>query len=88
VVALAVLKPAPHTEDAEEGAADFGGRQRFAQETFARACEAMPCAQRGHARAPGTGRRRTSPARGRSPGDPPLAVMGLRTSLKPYGSPA
>jgi nucleotide-binding universal stress UspA family protein len=46
VVALAVLKPAPHTEDAEEGAADFDGRQRIAQETFTRACEAMPAAQR------------------------------------------
>jgi nucleotide-binding universal stress UspA family protein len=46
VVALAVLKPAPHTEDAEEGAADFDGRQRFAQETFAKACAAMPGAQR------------------------------------------
>ncbi len=36
VVALAVLKPAPYTEDAAEGAADFDGRQRFAQETFAK----------------------------------------------------
>ena len=46
VVALAVLKPAPHTEDAAEGAADFDGRQRFAEETFAKACSAMPDAQR------------------------------------------
>ena len=46
VVALAVLKPAPHTEEAAEGAADFDGRQRFAEETFAKACEAMPDAQR------------------------------------------
>ena len=47
VVALAVLKPAPHTEDAAEGAADFDGRQRFAQETFARARDLLPSAQRG-----------------------------------------
>jgi nucleotide-binding universal stress UspA family protein len=46
VVALAVLKPAPHTEEAADGAADFDGRQRFAEETFAKACEAMPDAQR------------------------------------------
>lgn len=37
VVALAVLKPAPHTEDAAEGAADFDGRRRFAEETFDKA---------------------------------------------------
>lgn len=42
VVALAVLKPAQHTEDAAEGAADFDGRQRFAQETFAKARDALP----------------------------------------------
>lgn len=46
VVALAVLKPAPHTEEAAEGAADFDSRQRFAQETFAKACAAVPEAQR------------------------------------------
>ena len=46
VVALAVLKPAPHTEDAAEGAADFDGRQRFAQETFAKARDSLPSAQR------------------------------------------
>ncbi len=46
VVALAVLRPAPHTEDADEGVADFNGRQRFAQETFAKACEAIPDVQR------------------------------------------
>jgi nucleotide-binding universal stress UspA family protein len=46
VVALAVLKPAPHTEDAAEGAADFDGRQRFAQETFAKARDSLPGAQR------------------------------------------
>jgi nucleotide-binding universal stress UspA family protein len=46
VVALAVLKPAPHTEDAQEGSADFDGRQRFAEETFAKACAAMPGSQR------------------------------------------
>jgi nucleotide-binding universal stress UspA family protein len=44
--ALAVLKPAPHTEEAAEGAADFDSRQRFAQETFAKACSAVPDAQR------------------------------------------
>jgi len=42
VVVLAVLKPAQHTEDAAEGAADFGERQRFAQETFTRARGALP----------------------------------------------
>lgn len=42
VVALAVLRPAQYTEDAEEGAADFDGRQRFAQETFAKARSALP----------------------------------------------
>jgi nucleotide-binding universal stress UspA family protein len=42
VVALAVLKPAPHTEDTAEGAADFNGRQHFAQETFAKARNALP----------------------------------------------
>ena len=41
VAVLAVLKPAPHTEGAEEGTAGFNGRQRFAQESFAKACEAM-----------------------------------------------
>ena len=46
VVALAVLKPAPHTEDAAEGAADFDGRQRFAEKTFAKARESLPSAQR------------------------------------------
>jgi len=45
VVALAVLKPAPHTEEAADGAADFDGRQRFAEETFAKARAAMPDAQ-------------------------------------------
>jgi nucleotide-binding universal stress UspA family protein len=46
VVALAVLRPAPHTEDAEEGVADFDRRQQFAQEMFASACAAMPEGQR------------------------------------------
>ena len=46
VVALAVLKPAPHTEEAAEGAADFDGRQRFAEQTFAKACAAVPDDQR------------------------------------------
>jgi nucleotide-binding universal stress UspA family protein len=41
-----VLRPAPHTEDPEEGASDFGGCQRFAQESFGKACEAMSDAQR------------------------------------------
>ena len=41
-VVLAVLKPAPRTEDTAEGAADFGERQRFAQETFAKAREGLP----------------------------------------------
>jgi nucleotide-binding universal stress UspA family protein len=45
VVVLAVLKPTPHAEDVEEGAADFDGRQRFAQESFAKACEVMSGAQ-------------------------------------------
>jgi nucleotide-binding universal stress UspA family protein len=47
VVALAVLKPAPQTEDAAEGAADFDGRQHFAQETFAKTKDSLPGAQRG-----------------------------------------
>jgi nucleotide-binding universal stress UspA family protein len=42
VTALAVLRPAPHTEEAAEGAADFDGRQRFAQQTFARARDCLP----------------------------------------------
>jgi nucleotide-binding universal stress UspA family protein len=46
VVVLAVLKPAPRTEDAAEGAADFGERERFAQETFAKAREGLPDALR------------------------------------------
>lgn len=46
VVVLAVLKPAPSTEEAAEGAADFDGRQRLAEETFAKACAAVPDAQR------------------------------------------
>jgi nucleotide-binding universal stress UspA family protein len=46
VVVLAVLKPAPPTEDAAEGATDFGERQRFALETFAKAKEGLPGALR------------------------------------------
>jgi nucleotide-binding universal stress UspA family protein len=46
VVVLAVLKPAPRTEDTAEGAADFGERQRFAQETFAKARAGLPDALR------------------------------------------
>lgn len=42
VVALAVLKSAPRTEDAAEGAADYDERRLFAQETFARAAEGLP----------------------------------------------
>jgi nucleotide-binding universal stress UspA family protein len=42
VIALAVLKPAPHTEDVAEGAADFDERRSFAQETFAKARDALP----------------------------------------------
>jgi nucleotide-binding universal stress UspA family protein len=42
VVVLAVLKSAPRTEDAAEGAADFDERRLFAQETFARAAEGLP----------------------------------------------
>jgi len=49
VVALAVLKPAPHTEESVEGAADFDGRQRFAEQTFAKAYAAVPDAQRAQA---------------------------------------
>lgn len=47
VVVLAILKPAQRTEDAEEGAADFDGRQRFAKETFDKAAEALPAVLRG-----------------------------------------
>ena len=42
VVVLAVLKSAPRTEDAAEGAADFDERKLFAQKTFARATEGLP----------------------------------------------
>jgi nucleotide-binding universal stress UspA family protein len=42
VVVLAVLKAAPQTEDAAEGAADFDERRLFAQETFARAVGGLP----------------------------------------------
>ncbi|MGH3404049.1 MAG: universal stress protein [Streptosporangiaceae bacterium] len=45
VVALAVLGPAPQTEDTAEGAADLGGRQRFARETFAEARNSLPGSQ-------------------------------------------
>lgn len=41
VVVLAVLKPAPHTEDTAENAADLDGRRRFAAETFDQAAEAL-----------------------------------------------
>jgi nucleotide-binding universal stress UspA family protein len=46
VVVLAVLKPAPRTEDTAEGATDLGERQRFARETFAKAREGLPGALR------------------------------------------
>jgi nucleotide-binding universal stress UspA family protein len=42
VVVLAVLKSAPRTEDAAEGAADFDERKLFAQKTFATATERLP----------------------------------------------
>ena len=46
VVALAVLRPAPHTEDAAEGVADYDERQRFARETFDTASDTLPDALR------------------------------------------
>lgn len=46
VIVLAVLKPASRTEDTAEGAADFDERHRFAEQTFARASEALPDALR------------------------------------------
>jgi len=46
VVVLAVLKPAPHTEDTAEGTADFDERHRFARKTFDRAWEDLPEALR------------------------------------------
>ena len=46
VVVLAVLSPAPHTEDLAEGAADFDERRRFAEKTFASAREGLPGALR------------------------------------------
>lgn len=46
VVALAVLRPAPHTEDVAEGVADYDERQRFARETFATARDNLPDALR------------------------------------------
>lgn len=42
VTALAVLRPAPHTEEAGEGAVDFDRRQRFAQQTFAKVRDCLP----------------------------------------------
>ena len=42
VVVLAVLKPAPPTEDRDEGATDLDERQRFVLETFAKAREGLP----------------------------------------------
>jgi nucleotide-binding universal stress UspA family protein len=46
VVVLSVLKPAPRTEDAAEGDADFRERRRFAEESFAKASEGLPGALR------------------------------------------
>ena len=47
VVALAVLKPAPHTEDTAEGTADFDERRRFARATFVEARDGLPGTVRG-----------------------------------------
>jgi nucleotide-binding universal stress UspA family protein len=46
VVVLAVLKPAPRTEDTADGAADFDERRRFAEQTFAKARDELPGAVR------------------------------------------
>jgi len=46
VVVLAVLKPAPQTEDKAEGDADFRERRRFAEESFAKASQGLPEALR------------------------------------------
>ena len=45
VVALAVLNPAPQTEDVAEGTADLSERQRYAQDSFARARDSLPTVQ-------------------------------------------
>jgi nucleotide-binding universal stress UspA family protein len=41
VTVLAVLKPTPHTEDADEGTADFEGRRDHARETFGKAIQTL-----------------------------------------------
>ena len=46
VVALAVIRPAPHTEDRDEGAADLAGRRQDAERSFAKARDAFDDASR------------------------------------------
>ena len=46
VVALAVVHPLSHREEAEEAAADFDERRRFARETFGKTLEGLPDAVR------------------------------------------
>lgn len=41
VVALAVLRPAPHTEDRDEATADLAGRRQYAQDTFGKARDTL-----------------------------------------------
>lgn len=46
VVALAVIRPLSHREEAEEAAADFDERRRFARETFDKVRQGLPDAVR------------------------------------------
>lgn len=46
VTVLAVLKPAPHTEDVDEGTADLEARRAHAQETFGKALDTLSDAVR------------------------------------------
>jgi nucleotide-binding universal stress UspA family protein len=46
VVVLAVLTPAPQTEEAADGVADFDGRREHARQTFAKALHALSGTQR------------------------------------------
>jgi len=46
VTVLAVLRPAPHTEDVDEGAADLEARRAHARETFGKAMDTLSVAVR------------------------------------------
>ena len=46
MVALAVIRLAPHTDDRNEGAADLAGRRRYSEQSFAKARDAHDDASR------------------------------------------